>query len=217
MRLTVRLFAGAAEALGARAVEVDLPEGATAAQCLDVLAERGGGLLRRCSVAVDRATVGPAHVLRAGTEVAILPPVSGGAGPLLVVGPEPISADGLLAAVADPDCGGNVLFLGTVRGRTGAWRTESLEYEAYGDMAGEVLARIAAAARRMWPGARLALAHRTGVVPPGQAAVGVAAAATHRGDAFAAARFAIERVKTELPVWKKERSPEGREFWVEHP
>jgi hypothetical protein len=51
----------------------------------------------------------------------------------------------------------------------------------------------------------------------GQAAVGVAAAATHRGDAFAAARFCIERIKTELPVWKKERSPEGREFWVEHP
>lgn len=216
MRLAVRVFAGAAEALGARLVEVELPEGATAGQCLEALAERGGGLLRRCRVAVDRATVGPAHVLHAGSEVAVLPPVSGGADHL-VVGPEPISADGLLAAVADPDCGGNVLFLGTVRGRTGDWRTERLEYEAYGDMADEVLARIAAAARRMWPGVRLAMAHRTGAVPPGQAAVGVAAAASHRGDAFAAARFCIERIKTELPVWKKERSPEGREFWVEHP
>jgi molybdopterin converting factor subunit 1 len=217
VRIEVRLFAGAAEAVGARRLRLDLPEGATAADCLAALAVRGGDVLRRCRVAVDRRLVAPEAPLPEGAEVAVLPPVSGGALRLCRVGPEPIRAEELLAAVADPDLGGNVLFLGTVRGRTGAERTEELEYEAYEEMAEETLRRLADEAARWWPGVRLALVHRTGPVPPGEGAVGVAAAAAHRGDAFAAARFCIERLKRELPVWKRERGPDGRSRWVEHP
>ncbi len=216
MRVSVRLFAAAAEALGTRRLDLELPDGVTAAQCLEELAARGGGrLLARCSIAVERAVVAPDTVLPPGAEIAVLPPVSGGQGEY-VVGPEPIAASQLLAAVAAADCGANVLFLGTVRGQTGDVRTAHLEYEAYRDMAVEVLRQIGRAAEGMWPGVRLAMVHRTGVVPPGEAAVAVAAAASHRGDAFAAARFCIERIKVELPVWKKEQAPDGSARWVDH-
>jgi molybdopterin synthase catalytic subunit/molybdopterin converting factor small subunit len=214
LRLALRLFAAAAEALGTREVWLELPDGATARDCLEALAARGGPLLRRCRLAVDRAAVPPDFRLTEGAEVAVLPPVSGGGA--LSVGPEPVSPEALLAAVAGPDAGGNVLFLGTVRGRTGQQRTARLQYEAYPQMAERVLADVAAEASRLWPGVRVAMAHRIGPLAPGEAAVGVAAAASHRGDAFAAARFCIERLKAELPVWKKEERPDGSAFWVDH-
>ena len=215
MRLTIRLFASAAAAMGARQIEVELPERATAGQCREILAARGGDLFRRCTVAVDLVAVAPDHPLLPGGEVAVLPPVSGGQD-LFTIGPAPLSAETLLAAVADSDCGGNVLFLGTVRGHTDEVETARLEYEAYVEMAAVVMAQIAGQATRLWPGVRLAMAHRTGALPPGAAAVGVAAAAAHRADAFAAARYCIERVKAELPVWKREEMPGGTGAWVAH-
>jgi molybdopterin synthase catalytic subunit len=217
VRVAVRLFAGAADALGARQLAVELPDGATAGDLREVLARHGGPLLQRCAVAVDRRTVTPGTVLPPGAEVAVLPPVSGGEEPaLLRLGPEAIDAQALLRAVGGADQGGQVLFLGTVRGHTDGAETLRLEYEAYTEMAEAVLQRVAAEAGRLWPGLRLAVWHRTGSLVPGEAAVGVAAAAAHRGDAFAAARFAIERVKAELPVWKREHAPSGAARWVEH-
>lgn len=217
MRVAVRLFAGAADALGARQLAVELPDGATAGDLREELARRGGPLLQRCTVAVDRRAVTPGHVLPPGAEVAVLPPVSGGGErPLLHVGPEPIGAEALLRAVGGADLGGQVLFLGTVRGHTDGAETVRLEYEAYAEMAEVVLQQIAAEAGRLWPGVRLAVWHRIGSLDPGEAAVGVAAAAAHRGDAFTAARFAIERVKAELPVWKREHARSGAARWVEH-
>ena len=216
MEVDVRLFAAAAEALGARTCRVQLPEGASAADLLEALAARGGDLLRRCQVAVDQERVPALQRLPESGEIVVLPPVSGGAAALRV-GPEPIAAEALLAAIHDPDLGAEVLFLGTVRAHTDGQATVHLEYEAYGPMAERTLDAIAGRAARLWPGCRLAIAHRTGRLEPGEAAVGVAAASAHRGEAFAAARFCIERVKAELPVWKKEWSPDGQTSWVDHP
>ena len=216
MRLTIRLFAAAAEAMGARESTEEFPDAPTARALLEALARRGGPLLLRCSVAVDRTLVAPDAVLPGGAEIAVLPPVSGGAG-VFHVGPEPITADAVLAQIADPDLGGQVLFLGTVRGRTDDAQTVYLQYEAYVDMAVMVLEDIARRARSLWPGCRIAMWHRTGTLRPGEPAVAVASAAAHRGDAFAASRFCIERLKVELPVWKKEVSPEGRAVWADHP
>lgn len=215
MEIEVRLFASAAEAVGTRTLRVRLPEGASAADLLDALAIRGGDLIRRCQVAVNRERVGADHRLPAEGEIAVLPPVSGGAA--LRVGPEPVDVASLLAEVSGPALGAQVIFLGTVRAHTDDHDTVVLEYEAYGPMAERVLDAIATRAARHWPGCRLAIAHRTGGLAPGEIAVGVAAGAAHRGDAFAAARFAIERVKAELPVWKKEWSPQGQSSWVDHP
>jgi len=216
VRAHVRLFAAARDALAASELDLELPDGTTAGQLLAVLAERGGPLLLRCTVAIDRTAGPPQRVLPAGAELAVLPPVSGGA-QLLRLGPEPIRAEAVLAALADPDLGGQVLFLGTVRGRTDAEQTAELEYEAYEAMALGVLEDIASRAAHLWPGVQMALWHRTGVLQPGEAAVAVAAAAVHRGDAFAAARFGIERLKAELPVWKRERGVDGATRWVAHP
>lgn len=215
MRVRVRLFASAAEACGGRELEVELPDGATAGQLLSALAGSGGPLLLRCTVAVRRQAVGPQAALPPEAEIAVLPPVSGGS-PAFRVGPEPISADAILAEVAGPGLGGQVLFLGTVRGTTDGADTTGLDYEAYPEMALAVLEAVARRCAELWPGAHLAVWHRTGHLEPGQVAVAVAAAAAHRADAFAAARLAIERVKAELPIWKKEWSPDGQSRWVDH-
>jgi molybdopterin synthase catalytic subunit len=214
----VRLFGPAAEAVGSRELDLEVPEGTTAAAIRARLASRGGPVLERCAVAVDGRPAEPGAAVPPGSEVALLPPVSGGqGGGLLRTGPEPISVDLVLQAVADPDLGGRVLFLGTVRGRTDGTETSSLEYDAYREMAARVLEDIASRAEELWPGVRIAIWHRTGTLHPGDTAVAVAAAAAHRGDAFAAARLAIECVKAELPVWKKERAPDGTGRWAWHP
>lgn len=212
----VRLFASVAERLGTRSLALELPGGTTAGQLLALLTQTGGDLLSHCTVAVDRQAVSADHVLREGVEIAILPPVSGGSEGLHV-GPEPISVERVLAQVGDPDLGGTVLFLGTVRGHTDGEASTHLDYEAYEPMAIRVLEEISIRCRTMWPGVRLAVCHRTGTLRPGEIAVAVAAAAAHRADAFASARFAIERLKAELPVWKRDWSANGNSRWVDHP
>jgi molybdopterin synthase catalytic subunit len=117
---------------------------------------------------------------------------------------EPIVLDELLAAVADPKAGAVVVFIGMTRDNNEGRDVERLEYEAYAGMAERELAKIAQEAHERWAIARLAVVHRTGVVPIGMASVVIAVSAAHRGDAFAAARFTIDRLKEVVPIWKKE-------------
>ncbi|MEW6270471.1 MAG: molybdenum cofactor biosynthesis protein MoaE [Thermodesulfobacteriota bacterium] len=126
---------------------------------------------------------------------------------------EPIAIDDLLAAVADPRAGAVVLFIGTTRDNNEGRQVERLEYEAYADMAEKEIAKIAAAARERWPIAKIAVVHRTGVVPIGMASVVIAVSSAHRGDAFAAARYTIDRLKEVVPIWKKEFF-EGGAVWI---
>lgn len=117
---------------------------------------------------------------------------------------QPIVVDELLAAVADPTAGAVVLFIGTTRDHNEGRSVERLEYEAYAGMAEKEIERIAVAAKDRWPIARIAVVHRTGVVPIGLASVAIAVSAAHRGPAFEAARFTIDRLKEVVPIWKKE-------------
>ena len=117
---------------------------------------------------------------------------------------EPIVLDELLAAVADPKAGAVVVFIGMTRDNNEGRDVQRLEYEAYAGMAERELEKIAAEARSRWGIARIAVAHRTGVVPIGMASVVIAVSSAHRGDAFEAARFAIDRLKEVVPIWKKE-------------
>jgi molybdopterin synthase catalytic subunit len=128
---------------------------------------------------------------------------------------EPISPAALLALVAGPDCGATCLFLGTVRDGPEDGGVTGIEYSAYEAMAGAELDRIIAETRRQWPAARLALRHRLGLVPTEEASIGIAAAAPHRADAFAACRYVIEEVKKRLPIWKKELRADGSVLWVD--
>ncbi len=127
----------------------------------------------------------------------------------------PIDVGQLTAAVASAGAGGTVVFLGTVRRSPDDGDIASIEYSAYREMAVEELDRIVVEAGARWPGARVTLRHRLGDVPVGEASVAVVAAAPHRAEAFAAARFVIDETKRRVPIWKRERLVSGEARWVE--
>ncbi len=124
-----------------------------------------------------------------------------------------IETDALLADVGDPAAGGTTLFVGTTRNESEGRVVERLEYEAYEAMAVEEMRRIGEEIARRWQVVAVAMVHRVGVVPVGQASVAVAVSAAHREEAFAACRFGIDTLKATVPIWKKEYY-EGGEHWV---
>ena len=127
-----------------------------------------------------------------------------------------IDFSSLVESVRRPDCGAVVLFLGTVRERTGDQRTAALDYEAYVPMAEAQLAQVEAETRARWPIADIALVHRLGHLVVGEVSVAVAVSSPHRAEAFAAGQYAIDRLKEVVPIWKRENSPSGEQHWV-HP
>lgn len=129
--------------------------------------------------------------------------------------PNRISLDALLAEVQGPERGGTCVFLGTVRNGPEESGVTEIEYSAYEAMADGEVERMLAEARERWPVARVALRHRVGRVPAGEASIAIAAAAPHRAEAFAACRHVIEEVKKRLPIWKKEYHVDGTAIWVD--
>jgi molybdopterin converting factor subunit 1 len=217
MVLQVRLFAVLRERAGRNSLEIEVAAGATVADVLQALAAQSeplGEALEAMPVvmAVNRTYVDEEAELSPGDELALIPPVSGGSdeAPRLHVRvtAEPLSADRLNQLVATHHTGAIVTFQGTTRD------VERLDYEAYQPMAEEKIAEILTDLfdRHEIEGA--AAEHRTGAVPRREPSVVVAVAAAHRGPAFAAAREAIDRIKAEAPIWKRE--VEGDETrWVE--
>jgi molybdopterin synthase catalytic subunit len=140
--------------------------------------------------------------------------------PLLAIGRQPLELADLVAAVSSRTGdgvgtdGAIVTFLGLVRNHNVGRRVRYLEYDAYEPLAQKTFERIAAEVRGRWPGAQLALHHRVGRLEIGEASVAIAAASAHRGDAYAACRYAIERVKQIAPIWKREFF-EGGDVWIE--
>lgn len=128
----------------------------------------------------------------------------------------PIDPAPLLAAVRHPSCGAVLLFLGDVRGSNEGREVLFLEYEAYESMARRAIADLGAALSARWPGVRTAIVHRLGRVEKGETSVAIAVAAPRRADAYAASREAIEVLKRDVPIWKKEHFA-GGEVWVEGP
>ena len=150
-------------------------------------------------------------VLADGDEVAFLPPVSGGAG-LAALTDRQIEVSSLEQSVATDTDGALVTFVGRARNRSEDGRDViELEYEAFAPMAESVLAEIAAEATERWQ-ASVAVVHRTGLVPIGEAAVAIVTAAPHRAEAYEANRFVIEAIKERLPIWKRERFADGSEW-----
>ena len=126
----------------------------------------------------------------------------------------PLDAAAVAAAVSQPECGAVATFVGLVRDRNAGRRVLWLDYEAYAPLARTTFVRIGDEAAERWPDVRLAIHHRTGRIDIGDASVVIAAASPHRADAFAACRYAIERVKQIAPVWKHEHF-EGGDVWIE--
>ena len=129
---------------------------------------------------------------------------------------DPIDYQALTESVRRPDCGAVILFLGTVRDLTDGKVTVALDYEAYPGMAEKKMAEIEADTRTRWSVGDLAMIHRLGHLEVGDVSVAVAVSCPHRGEAFAAGRHAIDRLKELVPIWKKENWADGTTEWV-HP
>jgi molybdopterin synthase catalytic subunit len=127
---------------------------------------------------------------------------------------DPLDIRSLAAGVSGPGCGAVATFVGLVRDNNAGRRVLWLDYEAYAPLAVKAFERIGREAAAAWPAVRLAIAHRVGRLEIGEASVAIAAASPHRADAFAACRYAIERIKQIAPIWKHEHF-EGGEVWIE--
>lgn len=198
MKVRVRLFAGLRERAGTGELELELPDGARVADALAAVEGLSGGL--PLVLAVNREYAAPDALLAPGDELAVIPPVSGGAiaAPHVAVRAEALSLDALAARVRDPRAGAVVLFSGVTR------EVDFLDYEAYAEMACEQMAAMIAAAIERHGLCAAAAEHRVGRVGLGEPSVIVAASAPHRGEAFAGAREIIDAIKARAPIWKRE-------------
>ena len=210
------LFAGLREAVGQKQLDLELPADATVSELMarlerdyDVLARYRSRLL----VTLNEERAALETQLGEGDEIALLPPVSGGA-ERAWVDAQPLSMDALLGEVNGPAMGGVVTFTGIVRNQARGAEIDHLEYEAYAPMAEKEMRKIVDAVTARWPQVKLALSHRVGRLAIGEAAVMIAAAAPHRAEAFEACRFAIDTLKKTVPIWKKEFATSGA-YWVE--
>jgi MoaE-MoaD fusion protein len=219
VRVRVHLFARYREATGQGQVDLEIPEGSTVDTAWSAVVERHPQLTEYrpfTLFAVGHDYVEPDHLLKAGDELCLFPPVSGGSGDadIFAVVDRPLSPDEIAAQVDDPGAGGVVIFSGVVRNQTDGRPVKFLEYEAHAAMAEAKLREIGAAIRGRWPGVRrVAMLHRIGRLEIGESSVLIAVSAAHRGDAFEACRYAIDTLKRTVPVWKKEHFEDG-EVWV---
>lgn len=218
MRVRILAFASAATELGAAEVEIDLAEGATVETLRRQLLTRHPGLASlwpRLAVAVDGELATADTGLAEGVEVALLPPVSGGQRVRARLVDGPIDVEDLRAETGHPSCGAVTLFVGSARDNHAGRAVTSLAYSAYRRMALDSLDRIARGLEAEAPGLRLGIVHRLGAVPVGEASVAIAAASPHRAAAFTASRAALERLKRETPIWKRESYADGSAAWRE--
>ena len=206
MRVTVRLFAGLRELAGHSRLELE-----DVTSVADVwprlgLGDEPAGLL----YAVNREYVSTDAELADGDEVALIPPVSGGSFRLSA---EALDVAAVLREVESPDAGAIASFVGTVRRRSRDRDVLHLDYEAYEEMAEEMLARLGAELTERHGLTAVAIHHRLGRVEIGEPSVVIAVSAPHRAAALDACREAIETLKSSIPLWKKE-AYEGGEEWV---
>ena len=206
MKIRVRLFAGLREHAGWSERDVD---GVTRVD--DVwpvlgLGPEPDGLL----YALNKEYVRREHELAEGDELAVIPPVSGGSFRLSA---EPLSLDAVVAEVRSERAGAIATFIGTTRIESRGRTVEHLDYEAYEGMAERVMAEIADGLKQRYDVCDIAIHHRTGRVDLGEASVVIAVSAPHRQDALAACKDAIDTLKENVPLWKKEVY-EGGEEWI---
>jgi MoaE-MoaD fusion protein len=219
MRIRVLYFAILRERLGRDQEILDLTGTPTIGDAVAEIAARHPEverLLPQAQTAVNRSMAPASHALRDDDELALLPPVAGGAGPRkIAVLSETLALAEVIAAVEGIERGGVVTFSGVVRRHGHHGEVIRLVYEAYIEMAEQVLAEIAEEIEREWPGVHVAIHHRVGSLAIGETAVVIAAAAPHRAEAFDACHAAIDRLKRRAPIWKKEIGTNGEE-WIGH-
>lgn len=220
MKVTVRCFASVRELLGEDTFEVEVPGGVTVEGLKDILADRAPDLARLAlAFAVNRDYAAPDRELADGDEVAFIPPISGGSDSGERVRFDLV--DGALNPrvledeVRTDEDGAVVTFAGVTRNHNDGSAVLGLRYEAYAEMAAKVMAELFESALAEFEISRVRVAHRLGEVPIGEASVVVVVSAVHRGPAFDACRFLMDRLKAQVPIFKQERlSDDGGERWV---
>jgi molybdopterin synthase catalytic subunit len=208
VHVSIRLFASLRERAGTGARELELSDGARVADvwaALDLGSEPSGLLY-----AVNKSYADAESALADGDEVALIPPVSGGA---FKLSEAPLSLETAVREVARDEAGAIATFLGTVRNRSRDRTVLYLEYEAYEGMAEDVMAQLAAQLEERHELSGIAIHHRVGRVEIGEPSVVVAVSSPHRAAALAACKEAIDRLKETVPLWKKEVY-EGGEEWI---
>jgi molybdopterin synthase catalytic subunit len=205
MPVTVRLFAGLRDRAGWSQREVDAPTVADIWHALE-LGDEPAGLL----YAVNKEYATPDRVLADGDEVALIPPVSGGA---FLLSDEPLSLDRVVDEVRDDQAGAIATFTGTTRIQSRGRTVTHLDYEAYEGMAERVMAEIAEGLQARYELSAVAIHHRVGRVGIGETSVVIAVSAPHRQDALAACKDVIDELKERVPLWKKEVYSDGEE-WI---
>jgi len=219
-RLTLKFFATLRERARTSEIDREFPGGTTVGEIWRALLSEFpalGGHQEGVGFAVNHEYVDENYRPRDNDEVAFIPPVSGGVdapwvGPVSI-GREAVDVPALERAVADPAAGAIVTFTGTTRRDNAGRQVIRLEYEAYEPMALAEMRKLARQAGERWNIVRIAIQHRVGTVEIGETSVAIAVSAPHRAEAFEACRFAIDRLKEVVPIWKKEYF-EGGEIWV---
>lgn len=214
----LRYFAQMREELGRGEETRSVPADTTAGDLFDAVTEGHSsltGMKPATMLMVNQEYVEAAHSLSDGDEVAFIPPVSGGEDHRrrFVVTAGELDPRAVEDLVADPAAGALITFTGTVRDNARGQAVSSLDYEAYAPAAERMLAQIAAEIEERWGIDRVAIWHRTGLLQVGEASVIIAVASAHRGEAFAACQYAIDRLKQIVPIWKKEQYADGA-TWI---
>ena len=215
MQVRVLFFGVLKDLLSSNGDAVTLPEGATVAQLLERLrGEAAHPVWSALAVAVNREYATASAVLREGDEVALLPPVSGGAGdaaaaPVIGLVRKKIDRDALVASLKQPADGAIVVFDGIVRDNTRGRKTLYLDYEAYEEMALAQMEKLAAEAQERFAIDRVGVVHRLGRLEIGESSIVIVVTSAHRGAAFDACRWLIDTLKRTVPVWKKEHFADG--------
>jgi molybdopterin synthase catalytic subunit/molybdopterin converting factor small subunit len=208
VQITVRLFAGLRELAGTGRQELELSDSASVGDVWRALGlgDEPPGLL----YAVNKEYAEPGQPLSDGDEVALIPPVSGGAFRLTE---GPVNLTSVVVEVVDERAGAIATFLGTVRAQSRGREVIALEYEAYEEMAEDVMAQIATEVNERYDLCKVAISHRVGRVEVGETSVAIAVSAPHRHDALAACKDVIDTLKERVPLWKKELYEDGEE-WI---
>jgi molybdopterin synthase catalytic subunit/molybdopterin converting factor small subunit len=214
IEITVAYLGGSRDDAGCARETLRVPAGTTVAEVALLVAELHPGLAPRLGHvrwARNFEFVETGVAVAAGDELGVLPPVCGGA-PRAYLTTERVDAQEVAASVASPEVGATVLFVGTVRRQSHGRTVERIDYQAYEPMASRQLERIADAAVAESGATDVRIVHRHGSLALGEVTIVIAAAAPHREQAFGACRAALEKVKHDVPIWKREYTTDGA-FW----
>ena len=215
MKIKAAYLGGSRGETGCATETIEVPNPCNVAQAIELICEKHPGLkahLGTARWALNFEFVNEDETLKANDELALIPPVQGGA-PQVLVTEEPIDFQHAIDCVTDSTMGATVLFLGTVRNHNRGKEVESLHYEAYVPMVAKQLEKIIQRIQESHQGTRLFIAHRYGDLGIGDVSVLIAAASAHRAPAFDAARQAIEDIKVDVPIFKQEKTTDG-DTWI---